>query len=118
VTLSLSPSLSASLPLSLTLSLYLSLCLSLLLFSPSLSPPLSLSHFLSGLCSKEKIFKGYVELEMQLGEIDRCRSIYGYGYHTATPHSVAKAMKITITGFYHDLTAFSPLFSLAAYNSS
>ena len=30
------------------------------------------------MCSKEKIFKGYVEIETQLGEIDRCRSIYGY----------------------------------------
>jgi crooked neck len=29
-----------------------------------------------GLTSKENIFKGYIELEMQLGEIDRCRIIY------------------------------------------
>jgi len=29
-----------------------------------------------GLCPREKIFKAYVELEMQLGNIDRCRTIY------------------------------------------
>lgn len=29
-----------------------------------------------GLCPKENLFKGYIELELQLGEIDRCRSIY------------------------------------------
>jgi crooked neck len=29
-----------------------------------------------GLCPKEKLFKGYIELELQLGEIDRCRTIY------------------------------------------
>jgi crooked neck len=30
-----------------------------------------------GLCPKEKLFKGYIDLELQLGEIERCRSIYG-----------------------------------------
>ena len=29
-----------------------------------------------GMCGKENIFKGYIELELQLGEIDRCRNIY------------------------------------------
>jgi crooked neck len=30
-----------------------------------------------GLCGgKENIFKGYIELELQLGEIERCRNIY------------------------------------------
>lgn len=29
-----------------------------------------------GLCGKESIFKGYIELELQLGEVERCRSIY------------------------------------------
>eukprot|EP01035_Chromulina_nebulosa_P020731 gene20731-26879_t len=29
-----------------------------------------------GLCAKENIFKGYIEIELQLGEMDRCRSIY------------------------------------------
>jgi len=29
-----------------------------------------------GLCGKENIFKGYIELELQLGEVERCRAIY------------------------------------------
>eukprot|EP00981_Chlorochromonas_danica_P000951 scaffold227_cov173-Ochromonas_danica.AAC.14 len=29
-----------------------------------------------GLCGKENIFKGYLDLELQLGEVDRCRLIY------------------------------------------
>lgn len=29
-----------------------------------------------GMCGKENIFKGYIEMELQLGEIDRCRTIY------------------------------------------
>jgi len=29
-----------------------------------------------GKCPREKIFKGYIELELQLGEIDRCRKLY------------------------------------------
>jgi len=29
-----------------------------------------------GLCGKENIFKKYIELELQLGEVDRCRAIY------------------------------------------
>eukprot|EP00124_Ichthyophonus_hoferi_P004678 Ihof_evm2s545 gene=Ihof_evmTU2s545 len=29
-----------------------------------------------GICPKDKIFKGYIELEMQLREFDRCRTLY------------------------------------------
>jgi len=29
-----------------------------------------------GMCPKPKIFKAYAELELQLGEVDRCRKIY------------------------------------------
>jgi hypothetical protein len=29
-----------------------------------------------GLCGKENVFKKYIELELQLGEVDRCRQIY------------------------------------------
>lgn len=29
-----------------------------------------------GMCPKEKLFKGYVQLERDLGEIDRCRKVY------------------------------------------
>lgn len=28
------------------------------------------------MCPKESLFKGYITLELQLGEVDRCRSIY------------------------------------------
>lgn len=28
------------------------------------------------MCPKEKLFKGYVQLERDLGEIDRCRKVY------------------------------------------
>lgn len=29
-----------------------------------------------GLCPKARLFKGYIELELQLREIDRCRTLY------------------------------------------
>eukprot|EP00808_Paulinella_micropora_P006480 g12364.t1 len=29
-----------------------------------------------GKCKREKMYKGYIELEMQLGNIDRCRTLY------------------------------------------
>jgi crooked neck len=29
-----------------------------------------------GMCPKENIFKGYIDLELQLGEIERCRELY------------------------------------------
>jgi crooked neck len=29
-----------------------------------------------GKCPRRKIFKAYAELELNLGEIDRCRTIY------------------------------------------
>lgn len=30
-----------------------------------------------GRCPKDKLFKEYVQLELQLGEVDRCRTLYG-----------------------------------------
>lgn len=30
-----------------------------------------------GLCGKDNLFRGYIDLELQLGEIDRCRTLYG-----------------------------------------
>lgn len=38
------------------------------------------------MCGKENIFKGYIELELQLGEVERCRSIYGK-YLEYMPHN-------------------------------
>lgn len=38
------------------------------------------------MCAKENIFKGYIQLEHQLGEIDRCRTIYAK-YLEFTAHS-------------------------------
>lgn len=29
-----------------------------------------------GLCPKQRLFKGYVELELRLKEFDRCRQLY------------------------------------------
>ena len=29
-----------------------------------------------GKCPKEKLFKGYIQLEKQLGNVDRCRTLY------------------------------------------
>jgi len=40
------------------------------------------------MCGKENIFKGYIELELQLGEVDRCRSIY-IKYLETMPHNCA-----------------------------
>ena len=39
-----------------------------------------------GMCGKENIFKGYIELELQLGEVERCRTIYGK-YLEFMPHN-------------------------------
>jgi crooked neck len=39
-----------------------------------------------GMCGKENIFKGYIALEHQLGEIDRCRTLYTK-YLEALPHN-------------------------------
>lgn len=39
-----------------------------------------------GMCGKENVFKGYIELELQLGEVERCRSIYGK-YLEHMPHN-------------------------------
>jgi len=30
-----------------------------------------------GMCPKDKLFKGYIDLELQLYELDRCRTLYG-----------------------------------------
>ena len=30
-----------------------------------------------GRCPKDKLFKSYIQLELQLGEVERCRAIYG-----------------------------------------
>jgi crooked neck len=39
-----------------------------------------------GMCGKEKIFIEYISLELQLGEIDRCRLLYS-NYLKAMPHN-------------------------------
>lgn len=39
-----------------------------------------------GLCGKEKIFTEYIALELALGEVDRCRSLYE-NYLKAMPHN-------------------------------
>ena len=39
-----------------------------------------------GLCGKEKIFQEYIALELALGEVDRCRSLYT-NYLKAMPHN-------------------------------
>jgi crooked neck len=39
-----------------------------------------------GRCPKEKLFKGYIELELQLGNVDRCRMLYSK-YLEYMPHN-------------------------------
>jgi len=39
-----------------------------------------------GLCGKERIFAEYIALELALGEVDRCRSLYT-NYLKAMPHN-------------------------------
>lgn len=39
-----------------------------------------------GLCGKERIYTQYVELELALGEVDRCRSLFA-NYLKAMPHN-------------------------------
>jgi crooked neck len=39
-----------------------------------------------GRCPKEKLFKGYIELELQLGNVDRCRMLYSK-YLEHMPHN-------------------------------
>jgi crooked neck len=48
----------------------------------------NLPFALLGMCGKENIFKGYIELELQMGEVDRCRSIYSK-YIEVMPHNCA-----------------------------
>jgi crooked neck len=42
-----------------------------------------------GKCPKEKLFKGYIDLELQLGEVGRCRQIYGKYLEYAPENAVA-----------------------------
>lgn len=42
-----------------------------------------------GSCGKENIFKGYIELELQLGEVERCRAIYNKYLATMPQNSTA-----------------------------
>jgi crooked neck len=42
-----------------------------------------------GLCPRDKIFKAYIELELQLGNIDRCRTIYERFIETHPDNSIA-----------------------------
>jgi len=42
-----------------------------------------------GVCPREKVFKAYIELEMQLGNVDRCRSIYEKLIETNPDNSAA-----------------------------
>jgi len=39
-----------------------------------------------GMCGKENLFRGYIEMEYQMGEIERCRSIYTK-YLETMPHN-------------------------------
>lgn len=39
-----------------------------------------------GMCPKENIIKGYIDLELQLGEVDRCRKLYAK-YLELSPHN-------------------------------
>lgn len=39
-----------------------------------------------GVCGKEKIFAEYIALELALGEVERCRALYG-NYLKAMPHN-------------------------------
>jgi len=43
---------------------------------------------MTGMCGKENIFKGYIELELQMGEIERCRAVYAK-YIEKMPHNCA-----------------------------
>lgn len=45
-----------------------------------------------GLAPKEKIFKTYIEMEMQLGNIDRCRTLYEKALENA-PHNCTSWVK-------------------------
>jgi crooked neck len=45
----------------------------------------SIYSIVLGMCGKDNIFKGYIELELQLGEVDRCRNIYSK-YIAHSPH--------------------------------
>jgi crooked neck len=42
-----------------------------------------------GICPREKVFKAYIELELQLGNVDRCRTIYEKFIETQPDNSAA-----------------------------
>lgn len=41
------------------------------------------------MCPREKLFEAYIELELQLGEVDRCRTLYARMLETWPDHGAA-----------------------------
>ena len=78
-----------------------------------------------GLCGKEKIFSEYIALELALGEVDRCRSLYA-NYLKAMPHNcrawskyadVEKSVGETEVCMYHCVVRLDLITDLALYSS-
>jgi len=59
-------------------------------------------HFFQGTsigkCPKDKLFRGYIELELQLREFDRCRKLYEK-FLEFSPENCTTWMKVVISDF-------------------
>jgi len=51
-----------------------------------------------GKCPKDKLFRGYIELELQLREFDRCRKLYEK-FLEFSPENCTTWMKVLIYDF-------------------
>ena len=66
-----------------------------------------------GRCPRPKVFKAYAELEMQLGEVDRCRKIFEKQVDLFQQNSDAWIMYAEFEGALGETDRARAIFSLA-----
>jgi len=52
-----------------------------------------------GKCPKDKLFRGYIELELQLREFDRCRKLYEK-FLEFSPENCTTWMKVVVSALH------------------
>ena len=67
-----------------------------------------------GICPKDKIFKGYIELELQLREFDRCRILYEK-FLEFNPENCTTWMKVRILAVKNQNKCTQTLWLRTAY---
>jgi crooked neck len=71
-----------------------------------------------GCCPKEKIFKAYVQLELQLGEIERCRELYAKYMAWAPSNCMAWVAFAELEASLGELQRCRAIYELAVSQSS